>query len=153
MGHGAHPHLGVADDQVLVGHVVEGDAAAQLVELHREVRRAHEVAEHLSERLVALGRAVDVELRTGPVGGGEERQPLDVVPVDVGDQCVAPEATVEGLGLAESAQAGTEVEHDRVLARHPQRHAGRVAAVALRVFGGAGTRPAHSVEFDVHRSP
>ena len=97
------------------------NVAGQVAGAHREVRRAHELAEGLFERAaVVLRRAVDVERGAGPVDRHEERQALHVVPVQVRDEGVAAERAVGGLGGAEEAQAGAEVEDDRARGRAPR---------------------------------
>jgi len=103
--------------------------------VHREVRPAHEAAEHLAERSFFLMGPVDVEPRTGPMDRREERQALNVVPVDVRYERGSAEAAVSGLGRAELPQAGAEVEDDRVLAGDVERDASRVAPVATIRFG------------------
>ena len=117
VGHVAHRHLGVADDEVGVGHLVEAVVAAQVAPADREVRRPDEALERLGQRLVVLRRRVDVEAGAGPVGGGEERQALHVVEVQVGDEGVGGEGAVVRLGLAPVAEAGAQVEDDGLGAR------------------------------------
>src|SRR5690606_1249553 len=95
---------------------------------------------------VVLRRAVDVDLGAGPVDGDEERQALHVVPVEVRDQRVAPEAAVGGLGGAQEAEPGAEVEDDRLVARLLDGDARRVAAVALVRLARARCRPADAEE-------
>ncbi len=126
----AHLDLGVADRDVGVGDVVEADVAAEVGEAHREVRRAHEVLERLLERAVVLRRSVDVELCARTVDRDEERQPLHVVPMEVGDERGPAEAAVLRERVAPVAQARAEVEDDRLAARRFERDARGVAAVA-----------------------
>ena len=121
VGHRAHPDLGVADDDVGVSDVVETDVAAQIGEAHGEVRRTHEVFEGLLEReSVGLYRPVDVEARTDAVGRHEERKPLDMVPMQMRDQCRAAEAAVLRQRVAPVPKTRAEIEHDRKRARRLQ---------------------------------
>ena len=151
VGHGPHPHLGAVDLDVAVGDVVEADLAVQLLDRHREERRPHELVERLGQRARLLGRAVDVELRPRRQDRGEERQALHVVPVHVGDQGRAPERAVGGQVLAELAQAGAQVEDDRVVAGRVELDAGRVAAVATVLVAGTRGRAPYTEEGDVQQ--
>ncbi len=75
-------------------------------------------------------RGDDAHLRVRAEHGWEERQPLDVVPVQVADQAGGAKGAIGRPRLAEVADAGAEVEQDRPIAGDVDRHAGRVPAVA-----------------------
>ncbi|CAA9230555.1 MAG: hypothetical protein AVDCRST_MAG20-1113 [uncultured Acidimicrobiales bacterium] len=153
VGDAADLHLGVADRHVPVVHVVEGDVTPEVGRPHGEVGRAHELVEGVLERLAPLRRAVDVEAGADAVDGHEERQALDVVPVEVGEEGRAREGAVDRLRLAPEAQPGAEVEDDRRLPRHLERDAGRVAAVAHVPCSWARGRAPHAVERHVQVDP
>src|SRR5687767_13786180 len=107
--------LCIADCNVVDQYVVEPDSAPKLAEVHREIRRPHEVTEHLSERTLLLRWAVDIELSTNAICRREERKTRHVIPVDVGNKRRSTETPIGGLGLAEKAKAGAEIENDRSL--------------------------------------
>jgi hypothetical protein len=75
--------------------------------------------------------------------------------VEVADEGGAGEGAVERLGLAEEAQAGAQVEDDRLLAGDLEGDARGVAAVAKVRFGRTGRRSSNTEECDVEqlRSP
>jgi len=68
------------------------------------------------ERPVLLGWAIDIEPGAHPINRREERESLNVIPMDVGDQGARTEAAIERLGGGEIAQTSAEVEQDRVFA-------------------------------------
>ena len=82
----------------------------------------------------------------------EERQALDVVPVEVGEQhagAVAVEPALLGEVLAVVAQPGAEVEDDGIVTVGVDLHARRVPAVAVELVAVARSRSAHPPEGDV----
>ena len=88
----------------------------------------------------SLGRAVHDEPAVLVEQRTEERQALDVVPVQVAEQARAPERHVGRAAQPEVAQPGAEVEQQRVLAGDVDGHARRVAAVAADVIAMARGR-------------
>ena len=111
VAHPARPHLGEADREIVVAGVVEPHVACELRRSDREVRRAHDLREHVAQRALGLARPVDVERRTLAVERREERQALHVIPMKVRQQ----HRPVELVGAVQPvrAQAGSEVEDDR----------------------------------------
>ena len=86
----------------------EGDDALQKVQDYCELWGV--------EGTVLLGRAVHVEDGVGLRDRPEERQALDVVPVQVRQQHAAVEGTIGGKRLPARAQARPHVEDDGVVA-------------------------------------
>src|SRR5205814_8833895 len=129
------------------------DATAQLAEVDREIRRSHELAEHLVQRPLGLGRTEHVECGAGAIGGREEGQALHMVPVEVRDERRAVERAVSGLGHPESTQARAEIEDDRVLALDFERDTRSVATVTLVLLARTGARTPDSVEGRLHVPP
>ena len=154
VGHRSRRHLRVADHERLFAALVERERAGKCVHGHREVRRADAEVERLEQaEPVVLHRRVHVEM-AALEERDEERQALHVIPMEVRDQRVAVERPVEGLGLAEVAQARAHVEDDRILAGGLNCHARGVAAVPTSSITRARCRPSHPEESDVeHRSP
>ena len=134
----ARHDVDVADPEGLVADPAEVDAAGERLERDRERRRAQAGTEHVTERApVGLRRGVDVEVRPVAQEGREEREALDVVPVQMGQQARAAERLARPVRQAVVAQAGTEVEQQRVVIGDVDRHARRVAAVARHLLAVA----------------
>jgi hypothetical protein len=130
VGHGAHAHLGVADGEIVLDHVVEGNVASQLTEVDREVRWPHEVAEDVAQRPFFLLGPIDLKVTVFHVQGAEKRETLDVVPMDVGDQSGSVKGVAHRVQLAQATEPGTEIENDRIFVAHDNGHAGGVATVS-----------------------
>jgi hypothetical protein len=111
-----HHHARRTDHELLARDIAEGDAADEFFDADREVGRRHEFAERVRDAFVALADADDVEVRAGHVERGEERQPLDMIPMQMGDE----RRTAKRLGcrpfecFAEITQTGSEIEDDRI---------------------------------------
>ena len=101
---------------------------------------------------VALRRLHEHHLGIVAIGGREERQPLDVVPVEVGEQDRPAERRVAELAR-EALEPGARVEHERrpIVARR-DRDARRVTADARELGAGNRCRPAYAAERHPHRS-
>ncbi len=144
-------HLGRPDREVVVAGVVEPHRALEAVGRDREVRRTHHAREDLPERAFRLAGTVDVEHGGGAEERSEERESLDVVPVEVGQQHRRVEALVaarsDQLG-AVVAESGTEVEHDGVVAVGLDHHAGGVPPVPGETRPVAWGRPPDTEEAD-----
>jgi len=130
MWDGTNPHLGVADGQIILVGVVKLDLALQVAEMDGEVRRPHEVPEHVRQRPLLLDWPINIEASARAMNRREERQALYVVPMDVGDQRRALEGLGRLLGVAETTQAGAEVEDDRWFILDLEGDAGSVAPVS-----------------------
>ena len=115
-------HVGVAESELAIECIVERDCGRQLRGFDREEGRGHEPAERRSEAFPVLARAVDVETGVGKLQRREEGQPLDMVPVQVGDEHVDL-ARLIGERLAKHAEPGAAVENDRVGALRLDRNA------------------------------
>jgi hypothetical protein len=157
----ARSDLGAVDREVVVAHVFERDVAAQVGRGDREVGRTHHTGERLRERAVGLARPEDPDLGVGAERRREERQPHDVIPVQVRQQHRGEVgrrhgirfelgAVVLGDDVAVLAQPGAEVEHHRLVARRLEGNTRRVAAVALVSACVAGSRAPHAVEGQPH---
>ena len=149
VAHPARPHLGAVQREVVVGDGLERDVAAQLFGGDREVRRAHDAAEHLVERAVVLVRADDGDRAATGGERREERQALDVVPVEVREQHGRPVAVEAALGvqlLAVVAQAGAEVEDDGSMTVGRDLDARGVPPVAVELVAVARSGPANPPE-------
>ena len=113
----------------------------------------HLAAQDALQRPPLARRSVDVERRARRVGGHEEREPLDVVPVRVADEQVDGEGPPTELlreREAQLADAGPGIEDEDVLAGS-ELDAGRVPPVQRR--GGAGRRNRASRAPEGHAEP
>ena len=117
--------------------------------LDREVRGAHLLRDVLLELVRRAARPVDVDLVARGEGRREERQPRDVIPVEVGEEhAQVPALRVAHHGLSERDDAGARVEQDHVAAE-PQLHARRVAANLHVACERSGVRAPHAPEAEV----
>ena len=132
--------------------VMEGDLTRHVVDTDREEGRVHERVEGGLQRPARLDRAVDVQSGTLTVQRREEGQALDVVPVQVAEQCRAAEGHLgTGFGHAVEAQSRSEVQQDRLPTGYVDDHAGGVASIPTVLIARAGGRTSHAVEGDVQR--
>ena len=140
------------DGEIVVVEFVVAKRAGELLQRHREHRRADELVEHLRQRTtVVLPRGIDVQLATGTQDGREERKTLGVIPMEMAQQARTPKRRAIAVLGAEVAGAGAEVEHDGLLAGDANAHARRVAAVAPSVIAMARRGTTHPMERDLHR--
>ncbi len=139
------PHLGQPDREVVVAGVMEAHIRAEAVGTDRKEGRAHELREHVAQEPFGLTRAVDVERRRRVVHGREERQTLDVVPVQVREQHVRVELTRSEL-VSVCGQPGTEIEDDRRLPVRLDGHARRVPAITRVLRTLTRRRASNAVE-------
>ena len=79
----------VLDRQLSFDEIVIVDVGTELIDRDREVRVLHLSGKRLGQGVAETPRAVDVPVVVGPEHRGEERKPLDVVPVGVADQQVS----------------------------------------------------------------
>src|SRR6516225_7318087 len=112
MGNRSDLDLGIADGQILVAHIVKDDVTPKLAVVDGKVGGPHEFTEDVAQRALLLRRAVDVKPSPFPVGRRKKRQPLHVVPMNVGDESRPLKGSVGRLSLAEQAQAGAEVKDE-----------------------------------------
>src|SRR5262249_30887783 len=93
--------------------VVVADRRAELCERHGKVRVLHLTSQRLLELLPEPAGSVDVPFVTAPEERREEREPLDVVPVRVGDhQMAADGGAARHQRLPEAVAPGAAVEHE-----------------------------------------
>ena len=108
----------------------------------RERRRAQTDAEHIAERApVGLRRRVDVEVRPVAQERREEREALNVVPVQMGQQARAVKRLIRLGTSCRSSEARPEVEQQRVMTGDRRPNTRRIAPVAR-----ATSSPSHGVE-------
>jgi L-ascorbate metabolism protein UlaG (beta-lactamase superfamily) len=153
VGYRSHPDLGIADGEIVLDHVMEGNVASQLTEVDREVRWPHEVAEDMAQRPFLLLGPVHLKVTVGHVEGAEKGETLDVVPVDVGDQGGSLKGLAHRMQLAHAAKAGAQIKNDRILVAHHDTHARGVAAVSPVPRRRARARASDPEKCDFQRSP
>jgi hypothetical protein len=124
------------------------------VQLDGEHRRRDRAVQHvLGAAAVVLARRVHVELTPVAQQGLEERQALDVIPVQMTDQAARLQRLVLWDGVAEVAQAGTEVEQYRRVSWDVDGDARRVAPVPRDLGSVARGRAPNPVERDFDGIP
>ena len=145
----------VADAEEAFLELPEVDAAAQVTELHGEVRVLHLPRHRFLEVVLEADRGVDVQLGAGDEGRHEERKALDVVPVRVPDEEMQLERLLLGLHemQTELANAGAAIEDDERPARRPDFDAGSIAAVFRGKGPGRSDRATGSPETYFHATP
>ena len=138
----------------IVGQLVEVDGGPGLLERDREVGGARLAGHDRLQGPVGALAGIDVQLVALAIQGGEERQPLDVIPVGVADQQVGGAGARFEFGLhqllAQAAQAGAGVDDQAGTFAGDHLHAAGVAAVAFGAWPGHGQRAAHAPEAHSH---
>lgn len=126
----------------------ERPRAAEARRTDREVRGAHHLGKNSFR--VALRREIEVDAGVGSVTGSEERQPVDVIPMEMRKQDGAVERqAVEHLGEASEAAARIEDERGSGIATCDG-HARCVPAVAHLIGPGHDARAADAMELQPH---
>ncbi len=148
-----HRDRGGSQSQRAGTHLDEVDLARQDRQVDREEWWPDERGDLGLEVGTGLGRADQSQPGVRTKQGNEERDPLNVVPMEVGDQRRAGEfAHTAGADqfVAEVAQTGAEIEHDRVITFGPaDQHTRRVPADAVRGIARARRRAANAIEGDI----
>ena len=126
-------HGDVTDLDDAFDEIVVVDSGSHLVGGDREVRILHLACQRVPDRVAQSARPVDVPGVPGSEQRGEERDPLDVVPVRVTDQQVTvdrrPTCRLDQMP-AEVVRSRTAVDHDQRSAAGAHLDTGSVAAVA-----------------------
>lgn len=136
----------LADAESEGAQLFDGDGAGHLGEGDGEEGGFDGSGDRAFEAGPGASPAEDADFLTGEVGGGEEGETLDVVPVGVGDEDADAGGVVLQFtdeGFAQFADAGAGVEDDDIAAPSGF-DAGGVAAVAdgLGAWDGDGTADA-----------
>ena len=152
---GTGHHLGRADGEVLRADVHGDDLAVELIHVDREDRRLDGRPQGVAQRPLHLGRPVQREARSGVVQRAEEWDAEDVVEVQMGEQCRGLQGRAHGAGLlvqdvTQGAQAGAQIEDERVVSVDIDDETRGVPAEAPVAVPRARTRSPHAVERDVH---
>ena len=119
-----------------------------------EQRRSDRIGEHLRDgawRL--LTRCHDLHRRAVSEDRGEEREALDVVPVEVAHQAGAVERFVGRKAETEVPESCAHVEHDRLVSGHVDADTRRVAAIAAHLATVARGRSADAVKRHANSAP
>src|SRR5207247_877847 len=127
----------------------EGPFATQLIWTYREMRRRHRASQQF-HGLDALLRKEQSSARIGSITGGEEGQPVRVIPMQMAEQDRAPKRrATEDAG--EVAQTGARVENQRrkglIL---PDSDARRMAAHVVELRTDRGSRSTRTAYPYVH---
>src|SRR5262249_54399812 len=122
-----------------------------LVQAHGKVLLLHLPGENALEvlDLPAAAEGADGEVAPGVVGGREEGEPLDVVPVEVGEGDEHGPFLLVAAGdqvLADVADAAAGVQDGHLTGVVADQHAGGVAAEVLEVAVADRDRPPGAVE-------
>ena len=153
--HGPGHHLGRPDGEVLGPDVNGDELAAELLHVDGEHGRLHRRVQRVLQGALGLRRPVDREAGARIVEGAEERDPQNVVEVQMGQQRRGVHGGAERTHLpvqhvAVGAQPGAEVDDERIVPLNADHQAGGVAAIAAVAITRARARPPHAVERDVH---
>src|SRR2546421_583825 len=147
--HAEPPDLLVAP----VLQLADGELRRKIVDVDRKERVVHAQAEELAHRARLLGTA-DAERRLGVVRRTEERNALDVTPVEVRQQDVdgeGPRAAAVHERLAELAEARAGVEDEKRSGAVANLDARGIAAVAHGERAGRRDGDPGAPEPDLHR--
>src|SRR6185436_7669068 len=112
-------------------------------------RVVHLPGERLLERARDVDAAIQVDLVAADEGGREEREALDMIPVDVAEEHPGLEGHLPEQLLPEEAEAGAPVQDDQRVAS-ADLVAARVAAELHGAGAGRGDAAANSPHLDPH---
>lgn len=132
----------LADAEAGGAQFLDGDGAWHLGEGDGEERGFDGGGDGAFEAGAGAAPAQDADVLSGEVGGGEEGEALDMIPMGMGDQDPQPAgAPVEFAeqGFPEFADAGAGVQDDDIAAP-ADLHAGGIAAVSDGLGSGDGDR-------------
>ncbi len=132
MGDGGRRDRGAPEVDDAVIEVEEPHISDQLAVVDREKRWVHEAAERIREADAVVGGTVDVDQRIRMVERVEERQPLDVVPVEVGDERVPADRLATAVIVAEVLEPRSQIQQNRVDVGGLDHNTRRVAAISLQ---------------------
>ena len=149
--------LAEPDGEVLGAEVDGDELAAELLHVDREDGRLHGRVERVLQAALGLRRPVHGQAGAGVVQRAEERDPENVVEVEVGQQRRGVHRCPERPHLplqdvAERPQAGAQVDDERLVPLDVDHQARGVPPVAPVAIPRARARPPHAVERDVHRT-
>ena len=143
-----------ADHEVHAGlDLMEVELRRHRLERHREELVTRDAADHLIELVGRGEQRVHGDLGAGDVRRREERQPLDVVPVDVREQHMVMPRFTAGLArelVAELAHAGAGVDDHGLSGCRAGLDARRLAAILDGRSAGHRVTPPHPPERDLH---
>ena len=135
--------------------LVEGDPAADLPQLEREERRAEQRGDRLLQRLGTRPRTVDVQLGPLHEERSEERQPQNVIEVEMRQEDRCPQGASVGRyplrqALTHRTQSGAEVEDQRRPVRRADQPCRGVPTVEPVAVPRARARPPCAEERHIH---
>src|SRR5215211_8876004 len=122
----------VANLKTALHQVVVADRRGELLESDREVGVVHLSGQDVLQTLPRPTRCVHVPFAVGHEQRPEKWQALDMVPMGVGDEQVAPQWALPGgqQGLAEVVNASSAIQDDERRVGGADLNAGSVTAVA-----------------------
>src|SRR5262249_54874489 len=129
----------------------ELECRLKLVQLYGEIDPVHLVRDHLLEGHLVHLAADDSDFVPRDEGGFEKGEPLDMVPVGVGDEDMGfDRPPVLNELFAEISEAGAGVEDDELVFREPHLDTGCISAVPNGTLPWGGDRSPGSPEFQPH---
>ena len=133
----AQGRLGPAQRKGSLAEVGEANCRSERFEVNRKIAVGHLPGEGSVQLIAHPAGAVDVPLVSGNKKRNEKREPLDVVPVGMGDEDIALHVFLSRGHqlLIETVDAGATVEDIQRSVVHDDLNAGRIPAVA------EGSRP------------
>ena len=143
----------LADLEGALDQVVVPGGRAELFQRDREVGVLHLPGQRLLEPVAEPSRRVDVPLAAGLEEGREEREPLDVIPVGVGDEEMAADRPRSGAAMSACPRPWAPVPQSSTIegaVRGPDLDAGRVPTIAQGSLTGLRQGAARPPEPNSH---
>ena len=150
---GGDPHI--ADLEGLLGQVAVFDFGAERVERDREIGELHLPGKRFAQSIAEPARRIERPRVARHEQRGEERDPLDMIPVGVADEdrtLFAARILFEDM-LAQIVRAGAAIDDQPGPAGRVDLHARGIAAIAHRCRAWLGNRASRSPEADLHANP
>ena len=122
MGHRTDLYVGASHLEVVGVDIVQTVVATKLIEADGKIRWPYETRKQILDGRARVTRTIDVETRTNAIRGGEERESLNMVEMEVRDERGRRERPVERLRLSPTLQAGSQIQNNGVFPRYLDDH-------------------------------
>src|SRR5215472_11365855 len=142
----------IIDIESAFHEVVITNSGTKLIRCYRKIGVLHLARERFAQRLVEPPRTVDIPLGSGNKERGNERNPLNMIPVRVADQDVTPQTFHPSCyqRLAEGMRTGSTIDNDECPTRGAHFNARGVSTIADSGRPRLGNRPTRAPKLDVH---
>ena len=139
-----------AEAELTFNQIMKTDGGAKLLDGHRKIGVLHLPGQSCLQVVAPAPWRIEIPLIAGNEERREKREPLDMVPVRVGDQQVSAHG-LRSRGkqrLPETMRSGAAIEDDEGPVGWPHLHTGGVASVAQRRRPWRGQRSPRPPEPD-----